>query len=415
MEAGEEVSKPVSSLLESMLTEDSSQKSSRKTPPTVPPSQLTAVPSVSKMWGTQSTEDTSNSSLASVSVKVPNQMVVTSFGIPGSGVNSLKRNISSRPVKSELNPTKATIQRKNPTVRLKHLSGGSAGLAGLAGLAMKTYRKSIDDASSSPPQDPGTPGSNASQHDMQSGCDFADQNTAQGSFTQESDLEMIEETWPGKVCVFCNLGERSQLGQGPMLRLEVGTDFESLRQNTQAGEERAQSLANNAGAGALKTSSNGAPNGGFQPNIKKPRLAVKGGRRSSSFDSTPTFSELQVELNSVGYIEEPDLSSVVEPCGYFYAHRMCASWSKGVTSNSSNELSAELTGVDNALIRAASLRCHLCGSFGASLSCQHTNSESVSCPKSYHFPCAVSCGVRFNNSIPFTYFLLTFNLSLRLF
>lgn len=26
------------------------------------------------------------------------------------------------------------------------------------------------------------------------------------------------EHWPGKVCAFCNLGERSQLGQGDMLR-----------------------------------------------------------------------------------------------------------------------------------------------------------------------------------------------------
>lgn len=29
------------------------------------------------------------------------------------------------------------------------------------------------------------------------------------------------EKWPGKVCSLCNLGERSQLGQGEMLRLEV--------------------------------------------------------------------------------------------------------------------------------------------------------------------------------------------------
>lgn len=29
------------------------------------------------------------------------------------------------------------------------------------------------------------------------------------------------EKWPGKLCSLCNLGERSQLGQGEMLRLEV--------------------------------------------------------------------------------------------------------------------------------------------------------------------------------------------------
>lgn len=32
---------------------------------------------------------------------------------------------------------------------------------------------------------------------------------------------------PGKVCAFCNLGERSQLGQGPLLRLEWEKEFKS--------------------------------------------------------------------------------------------------------------------------------------------------------------------------------------------
>lgn len=366
--------KPVSSLLESMLTEDSGQSNS-KTSPTVPPS-------ITKIWATQSTEDISNSNLASASVKVPVPMVLTNFGPPGSGVNIVKRNLNSRPVKSEPGASKATIQRKNPTLKLKNLSGS----AGIPGPSVKTYRKSLDDASSSPPQDPGTPGST----DMQSSCDSENMSTA----AQESDLELIEETWPGKVCAFCNLGERSQLGQGLMLRLEVGSDFESLRQTTHAKEERAQSLANNAGAEGIK--SNGASNEALHSHIKKPRLTVKGGRRSSSFDSTPSISEQQEELNSVGYIEEPDLASVVEPCGYFYAHRMCASWSKGVISNPNSD--TELTGVDSALIRAVSLRCHLCGAFGASLSCQQVNSESVACPKSYHFPCAVSCGVSETNA-----------------
>ena len=373
MEAGEEVPKPVSSLLESMLTEDSGQPHT-KTTPTVPPNQMTTLPSITKTWAMQSKEDTNN--LASVSVKVPVPMAATNFGPPGSGVNIAKRNLNSRPVKSEPSATKATVQRKNPPLKLKNFSGSS----GFTGLNVKTYRKSVDDASlSSPPQDPGTPGS----AEMQSGCDSEGMATS----AQESDLELIDETWPGKVCAFCNLGERSQLGQGLMLRLEVGSDFEGLRQNTHAKEERAQSLANNAGAEGIKAASNEP----LHSHMKKPRLAVKGGRRSSSFDSAPSISELQEELNSVGYIEEADLSSVVEPCGYFYAHRMCASWSKGVTSNANSD--TELTGVDIALIRAAALRCHLCGAFGASLSCQQVNAESVACPKSYHFPCAVSCGV----------------------
>lgn len=32
---------------------------------------------------------------------------------------------------------------------------------------------------------------------------------------------------PGKVCAFCNLGERSQLGQGSLLRLDWEKEFKS--------------------------------------------------------------------------------------------------------------------------------------------------------------------------------------------
>lgn len=35
------------------------------------------------------------------------------------------------------------------------------------------------------------------------------------------ELPYSPEKWPGKVCALCCLGERSQLGQGEMLRIEV--------------------------------------------------------------------------------------------------------------------------------------------------------------------------------------------------
>jgi hypothetical protein len=37
------------------------------------------------------------------------------------------------------------------------------------------------------------------------------------------ELPYFPEKYPGKLCILCNLGERSQLGQGEMLRLEVST------------------------------------------------------------------------------------------------------------------------------------------------------------------------------------------------
>lgn len=39
------------------------------------------------------------------------------------------------------------------------------------------------------------------------------------------DMPYAPEAWPGKVCAFCNLGERSQLGQGEFLRLNCPEGF----------------------------------------------------------------------------------------------------------------------------------------------------------------------------------------------
>ena len=81
--------------------------------------------------------------------------------------------------------------------------------------------------------------------------------------------------------------------------------------------------------------------------------------------------------------------TIIEPCGYFYVHQACATWSKGVTTSS---VGYSLSGVDVALIRAIAIRCQICTTFGASLTCL----ISSGCMKSYHFPCAVSCGAFFN-------------------
>lgn len=43
------------------------------------------------------------------------------------------------------------------------------------------------------------------------------------------ELPFCPELWPGKVCAFCNLGERSQLGQGEMMRLTCPEGFTPQR------------------------------------------------------------------------------------------------------------------------------------------------------------------------------------------
>lgn len=438
MDAGEDTTTKVtgSSLLESMLTYDSTGQLPPRASPSILSASQTTTQMQSKSWGSReiAAEDSSN-----VTVRLPIHTVSTSFGVLGSGsLNNLKRTVVGRPVavKTDLSASAGRVptQRKNPSVKLKHLTATSVFAAAVATpttttvKGFKSTHVQVTTQNTETQESDSVIGSIQQQQQQQDSCAIVSlqsdalvvgiggggggscsSSSSSGGATssQENELELIEETWPGKVCAFCNLGERSQLGQGEMLRLEVGADFENQRQSTLHSEERLQSLAANAGAGSNK---NGSSTGSSllqqqqqQPSLtKKPRLTLKG-RRTSSFDASQTCSELQEELNAVGYAEEPDLLGIVEPCGYFYAHRMCATWSKGVTvsSNTSDGSSVmmtsspQVTGADTALIRAASLRCHLCGSFGASLSCQQTTATN-SCRKSFHFPCAVSCGVSFS-------------------
>lgn len=39
---------------------------------------------------------------------------------------------------------------------------------------------------------------------------------------------MVVDHRPGKVCAFCNLGERSILGQGDLLRIEIPEGFDPV-------------------------------------------------------------------------------------------------------------------------------------------------------------------------------------------
>lgn len=420
MDPGEEVTKPGSSLLESMLTLDSTAQLSRASSINTvnQTASQAANQALSKLWGSNVVlaEDTS-SGASNVTVRLPIHTVSTSFGVLGSGsLNLKKNNVVGRPMKTDLSGVgRVLTQRKNPSVKLKHLS--NSGMTSVFGGSVKGLKKALEEVPvllQSPTRETASteiPGGSL-MHSSDSAVDLASDPGANGSTGGgDSEVELIEETWPGKVCAFCNLGERSQLGQGEMLRLEVGSDFESLRQSTLHSEERLQSLAANAGAVNTKTSSgpgsvgsgpsNHVAAAGQPSSIKKPRLALKG-RRTSSFDASQSFrSELQEELNAVGYTEEPDLLAIVEPCGYFYAHRMCAIWSKGVKVVNNDDTNAgpsvvsvcsasswpEVAGADSALIQAAFLRCHLCGSFGASLSCQQATTGGTVWPKSFHFPC----------------------------
>lgn len=46
------------------------------------------------------------------------------------------------------------------------------------------------------------------------------------------------EKWPGKMCALCCLGERSQLGQGEMLRIEIKQDETNVSSLNSSLEDR---------------------------------------------------------------------------------------------------------------------------------------------------------------------------------
>lgn len=58
------------------------------------------------------------------------------------------------------------------------------------------------------------------------------------------EMPYFPEKWPGKVCALCCLGERSQMGQGEMLRIEVtrsepklATSLTSIHDSLQINQE----------------------------------------------------------------------------------------------------------------------------------------------------------------------------------
>ncbi|XP_023312429.1 histone-lysine N-methyltransferase 2C isoform X6 [Anoplophora glabripennis] len=175
------------------------------------------------------------------------------------------------------------------------------------------------------------------------------------------------EQWPGKVCAFCNLGERSQLGQGDMLRLNCPENFSPQKM---ASEQ-------------VTVSPMQAPE--RDSGDKSPRGPVTC-RRQKSFNKCrhPSMtSEYVDELTIIGYNEIPDVSVIFEPGGQFYAHRNCALWSHGVTRAENTAL----LNVGPVVLQSSSKKCSFCNHYGASLMC---NMEG--CTKIYHFPCATASG-----------------------
>ncbi|XP_044258429.1 histone-lysine N-methyltransferase 2C-like isoform X2 [Tribolium madens] len=183
------------------------------------------------------------------------------------------------------------------------------------------------------------------------------------------ELPYFPEQWPGKVCAFCNLGERSQLGQGEMMRLLCPEGFTPQRVAQDQGDSGSSNL----------------PTPERETGDKSPRGPVTC-RRQKSFNKCrhPSLtSEYVDELTIIGYTEEPHVSTLFDSSGYFYTHRSCALWSHGVTKNENSALE----NVGPAVLQSSSRKCSFCNHNGASILC-----KVEGCTKVYHFPCATASG-----------------------
>ena len=115
---------------------------------------------------------------------------------------------------------------------------------------------------------------------------------------EEEDL-LYTERFPGKKCAFCNLSERSTLGQGDILRLKTSekVDFAALEKKRKMAleSEGGDSLSDKSPKGSLSSARR------------------KGSRKLTSGDQGEPIDELE----NVGYTEEPDFNLLFETSGMY--------------------------------------------------------------------------------------------------
>lgn len=179
----------------------------------------------------------------------------------------------------------------------------------------------------------------------------------------------------GKLCAFCNLGERSQLGQGEMLRLELTEDELNADLNESSNATSTEDAKNGSDEiNKIIKSNSGA--GGLLQQLNRRQ---KGLNKCKNPIQT---SEYVDELEKIGHQDQVDLNLLVEG-GYFYVHRMCAMWSCGVERDPVNDT---LSRVSLVLQQSLSRKCSFCSHYGASATCKMT------CQKVFHFPCIAASG-----------------------
>lgn len=177
------------------------------------------------------------------------------------------------------------------------------------------------------------------------------------------------EKWPGKLCILCNLGERSQLGQGEMLRMEA-VEEESGNQgvSTPTAEDKSDTMSQDFEKSAAGLAAGILASNKRQKGVNKCKIPAAN-------------AEYVDELERIGHTELLEFSALVDS-GHYYVHRSCAIWSFGVQ----RESNGTLTNVLSVITQALKAKCSYCSRYGASLVCK------MSCAKSFHFPCVAAAG-----------------------
>lgn len=168
------------------------------------------------------------------------------------------------------------------------------------------------------------------------------------------------EKFPGKLCALCNLGERSQLGQGEMLRMENNDDSSNIPPIMFSSiEEENKNVSNLSDLFKNQRTSTT----GFQP------LGNKRQKGLNKCKNPVNTTEYVDELEKIGHIESFEMSILVENT-YYYIHRSCAMWSFGVTRDPINDT---LSNVTKVVQKSLNRKCSYCNRYGASVTCNVIN------------------------------------------
>lgn len=182
-------------------------------------------------------------------------------------------------------------------------------------------------------------------------------STSRSSFTNTSSMEELPyfaEKYPGKACCLCNLTERSNLGQGDMLRIPV--NVENIKAYMKSLE-------------TLKLS-----------DVEDTYFRKKGTPKSK----VTINNEIINELDIVGHDEIPSFEddfASSEGC-FLYIHSMCGMWCFQMKRIDEDFI----PNFEEIMVKCLQRKCSFCLRYGASINCR------MSCQNNYHLPCAAASG-----------------------